>query len=124
MKQIPVKPGVSEATERIKKLLIDRGFTLFNDINHQENAECVGMTLPESRVLIFGNPVAGTQLMQENILASFDLPLRVAVVNKDNKTYLVHQKTDSYSENYQLDSHPVLDKFENLFAAITTELNK
>jgi uncharacterized protein (DUF302 family) len=122
MKQIPVTLSVAEAIERIKKSLQAKGFTVFSDIDHQANAKGADLEMPASRILIFGNPVAGTKLMQKDITVSLDLPLRLAVVEKDNQTLLIHQTTEDYTSNYQLENHPVLEKIEGLFTALASEL--
>jgi uncharacterized protein (DUF302 family) len=123
MKQIPLKLSVSESVEHIKKSLQEKGFTLFCDIDHQANADSVDLDMPASRALIFGNPVAGTRLMQKDITMSLDLPLRLAIVDNNGQTMLIHQTTEDYSQNYQVDGHPVLEKIELLFSALATELN-
>ena len=123
MKQIPLKLSVSESVEHIKKSLKEKGFTLFCDIDHQANAGSVDLDMPASRALIFGNPVAGTRLMQKDITMSLDLPLRLAIVDNNGQTMLIHQTTEDYSQNYQVDGHPVLEKIESLFSALVTELN-
>ena len=123
MKQIPLKLSVSESVEHIKKSLKEKGFTLFCDIDHQANAGSVDLDMPASRALIFGNPVAGTRLMQKDITMSLDLPLRLAIVDNNGQTILIHQTTEDYSQNYQVDGHPVLEKIESLFSALVTELN-
>jgi uncharacterized protein (DUF302 family) len=123
MKQIPLKLSVSESVEHIKKSLQEKGFTLFCDIDHQANADSVDLDMPASRALIFGNPVAGTRLMQKDITMSLDLPLRLAIVDNNGQTMLIHQTTEDYSQNYQVDGHPVLEKIELLFSALVTELN-
>lgn len=122
MKLIPLKSSVPESTEHIKKSISEKGFILFCDVNHQNNAESVDLDMPASRVLIFGNPVAGTKLMQKDIAMSMDLPLRLAVVDKDGQTVMIHQTTEEYCKNYQLEDHPVLDKIELLFATLASEL--
>lgn len=123
MKQIPLKLSVSESAEHIKNSLKEKGFTLFCDIDHQANADSVDLDMPASRALIFGNPVAGTRLMQKDITMSLDLPLRLAIVDNNGQTMLIHQTTEDYSQNYQVDGHPVLEKIESLFSALVTELN-
>ena len=123
MKQVPLGLSVKKATERIKKSLQDKGFTIFCDVDHQANANSVDLEVPSSRVLIFGNPVAGTKLMQKDITMSIDLPLRLAVIDKDGQTLLIHQTTEDYCRNYQVASHPVLVKVESLFTALASELN-
>jgi len=123
MKQTILKVSVSKAAELVKISLQDKGFTLFADIDHQVNAASVDMELPASRVLIFGNPIAGTKLMQKDIFMSLDLPLRMAIVEKDGQVVLVHQTAEDYSNSYQVESHPVLKKIEGLFAMLASELS-
>lgn len=122
MKQTVLKVSVTEAVELVKKSLLEKGFTLFTEIDHQANAASVDLEMPASYVLIFGNPVAGTKLMQKDIFMSLDLPLRLAVVEKDGQAVLIHQTTDDYTSNYQVENHPVLGKIEGLFSALTSEL--
>ncbi len=124
MKQIPLKLSVSESIDRVKKSLENRGFSVFADIDHQANAMSVDLELPASRVLIFGNPVAGTKLMQKDITMSLDLPLRLAVVEKDRHTLLIHQTTEDYGKLYQIKDHPVLENIEALFASLALELSE
>ena len=123
MKHIPIKLSVSESTEHVKKSLHEKGFTVFCDIDHQSNADSVDLDLPASRALIFGNPIAGTKLMQKDITISLDLPLRLAIVDKDGQTMLIHQSAEDYCINYQVKNHPVLEKIESLFATLASELS-
>ena len=123
MKHIPLKLSVLESAERIKESLEEKGFTLFCDVDHQANADSVGLKMPASRVLIFGNPVAGTKLMLKDIAISLDLPLRLAIVEKDGQTMLIHQTTKDYCRNYQVEKHPILEKIESLFAVLASELS-
>jgi len=123
MKITSVKKSVSAATEQVKKSLDDKGFTLFCDIDHQQNAQGADLEMPASRVLIFGNPVAGTKLMQKDITMSYDLPLRIAIVERDGETLVIHQTSEDYSRSYQVQGHPVLEKVEGLFSALVAELS-
>ena len=124
MKQVPLELTVEKATETIKKSLEDKGFTIFCDVDHQANANNLYLDMPSSRVLIFGNPVAGTKLMQKDITMSIDLPLRLAIIDKDGQTLMIHQTTEDYCMNYQVEGHPVLEKVESLFSALASELSK
>jgi uncharacterized protein (DUF302 family) len=123
VKKIPLKLSVLESAERLKRSIESKGFTVFADIDHQANAESVNLELPASRVLIFGNPVAGTKLMQKDISVGFDLPLRLALVEKDQQTILIHQTSEDYTNLYQLKGHPVLEKIESLFTTLASELH-
>jgi uncharacterized protein (DUF302 family) len=124
MKKVPLKLSVSESAEQVKKSLKGKGFTLFCDVDHQANAASVDMEMPASRVLIFGNPVAGTKLMQKDITMSLDLPLRLAIFDNNGQTMLLHQTSKDYSKNYAVENDPVLEKVEALFATLASELGK
>jgi len=52
---------------------------LFATIDHSGEAERAGLTLRDTKLLVFGNPAAGTPLMQEKPLIAVDLPLKVLV---------------------------------------------
>jgi len=123
MKQVVINHTVADAAKKIRSSLQDKNFTLFADIDHQKNADTVDLSMPASRVLIFGNPVAGTKLMQKDITMSLDLPLRIAIVEKDGKTLLLHQTTEDYTHLYQVIDHPVLEKMEALFTGLAAELS-
>ncbi|MDD3475933.1 MAG: DUF302 domain-containing protein [Sulfurimonas sp.] len=76
---IQSKYSVSETTQKIKEIVISKGFEVFTIIDHKQNAKNVNMEMAEAKVILFGNPKAGTKLMQENILSALDLPLRVLI---------------------------------------------
>lgn len=71
--------SVDATVNNIKKIVKAKGFGVFAVINHKGNAKSVEMSMRESKLIVFGNPKLGTALMQENILSSLDLPLRVLV---------------------------------------------
>ena len=48
-------------------------------VDHAAGAAQVGLQLPPTEVLIFGNPKAGTLLMQDDQRIGLDLPLKVLV---------------------------------------------
>ena len=122
MKSTKVNRSVTDSAECIIKSLQEKGFNIFCDIDHQANAKGVDLEMPAARVLIFGNPIAGTKLMQKDITMSLDLPLRLAIVDNDGETLLVHQTSEDYCRDYQVENHPVLQKVEELFATLVSEL--
>lgn len=122
MKKIPVNLSVSETTEKLKKLIQEKDFSIFCDIDHQQNAKSVDLEMPESRALIFGNPLGGTKLMQKDIAISLDLPLRIAIVDDNGQTVVIHQETEDYCRHYNVENHPVMEKIEMLFAALASNI--
>ena len=76
---IPSRDSVDQTVGRIKSVLVTKGVTLFALVDHSGEAEKVGMKLPSTKLLIFGNPRAGTPLMQAAPSIAIDLPLKLLV---------------------------------------------
>lgn len=68
--------GVAVTLDRLEAILQEKGLTVFARIDHAAGAAKVGKELPPTQLLIFGNPNAGTLLMQSNPAVAIDLPLK------------------------------------------------
>ena len=75
----PSHHSVDQTVEKIKTLLQAKGVTLFALVDHSGEAAKVGMKMPPTRLLIFGNPKAGTPLMLASPSSAVDLPLKLLV---------------------------------------------
>jgi len=75
----PSNHSVDETVNRLKHLLHSQGVTLFAFVDHSGEAEKVGMKMRPTKLLIFGNPKAGTPLMLAAPSIAIDLPLKVLV---------------------------------------------
>ena len=62
--------------DRLEASLRDSGVSIFARIDHRAGAISAGMSLRPTEVLIFGNPKAGTPLMQAKQTIGIDLPLK------------------------------------------------
>jgi uncharacterized protein (DUF302 family) len=71
--------GPAETAQRLAAALTARGITVVARVDHAAAAAAVGLALRPTEVLIFGNPRAGTPLMQAQQTAGIDLPLRALV---------------------------------------------
>jgi len=70
---------VDQTVEKIQDLLQARGVKLFAVIDHSGEAAAIGMKMPPTKLLIFGNPRGGTPLMLASPSAAIDLPLKLLV---------------------------------------------
>jgi uncharacterized protein (DUF302 family) len=73
----PSNHSVEQTVERLKSILQSKGVKLFALIDHSREAELVGMTMPPTKLLIFGNPKGGTPLMLAAPSSAIDLPLKI-----------------------------------------------
>jgi uncharacterized protein (DUF302 family) len=76
------KPSAYPATETLERLeaaLKERGFIIFTRLDHAAAAESVGLKMPKSTVLVFGNPRLGTPVFIKHPTLAIDLPLKALV---------------------------------------------
>ncbi|HEY1484526.1 MAG TPA: DUF302 domain-containing protein [Micromonosporaceae bacterium] len=71
--------GVEQTVAAIRAEAERRGATVAAVVDHAAAARTVGLTLPDTQVIIFGNPSAGTPLMRATPDIALDLPLRILV---------------------------------------------
>ena len=80
---------LDETVDRIKAALKERGIKLFCVIDHSGEAEAVGLKMPRTKLLIFGNAKAGTPLMLATPSAAIDLPLKLLVAEQTDGSVAV-----------------------------------
>jgi uncharacterized protein (DUF302 family) len=68
-----------DTLQRLENTLRAKNIAVFAKIDHAMAAMEVGLAMPPTVVLIFGNPRGGTPLMLENPLLALDLPLKLLV---------------------------------------------
>jgi uncharacterized protein (DUF302 family) len=76
---IPSNHSVDETVEKLKTILQLKGITLFALIDHSGEAAKVGMKMRPTKLLIFGNPKAGTPVMLTAPSSAIDLPLKILI---------------------------------------------
>jgi len=80
---------VDETVTKLQALLEQRKITLFALIDHSGEAAKAGITMPPTKLLIFGNPKGGTPVMLAAPGSAIDLPLKLLVwQDADGKTRL------------------------------------
>jgi uncharacterized protein (DUF302 family)/uncharacterized membrane protein YidH (DUF202 family) len=75
----PSNHSVDQSVDRAKNILQSKGVTLFALIDHSGEAGKVGMKMPPTKLLLFGNPKAGTPLMLAAPSSAIDLPLKLLI---------------------------------------------
>lgn len=69
----------ADTVQRLLAAFAEKGIKVFAVIDQQAEARAVGLTMPATTLIVFGNPKAGTPLMLANPQAGIDLPLKVLV---------------------------------------------
>jgi uncharacterized protein (DUF302 family) len=110
---------VSQTLDKLAGILKDKGITVFARVDHAEGAAGVGLDLPATQLLIFGNPKLGTPLMQAGRTAAIDLPMKaLAWQDADGQVHLAYN-----DPAYIADRHG-LDGAESVIAKMSGALDK
>jgi len=75
----PSHHSVEQTVDRLQNILQAKGVTLFALVDHSGEAEKVGLKMRPTKLLIFGNPRAGTPVMLAAPSSAIDLPLKILV---------------------------------------------
>jgi len=76
---VPSHQSVDQTLEKLQAMLRAKGVVVFALVDHSGEAAKVGMKMPPTKVLIFGNPTAGTPLMLAAPSIAIDLPLKILI---------------------------------------------
>lgn len=94
---------VRDVLERLRRQLVERRITLFAVIDHAQGARDAGLQLNDEVVVLFGNPIVGTSLMQENPLVGIDLPLRILLWDERGVTTAAFISPEELAHRFSLD---------------------
>ena len=94
--------SVTETVERLSALMAERHQKVFATIDQAAAARSVGQELRETVLIIFGNPTAGTPIMDAEPLAGLDLPLKVLVWDDRGVTRVSYLSPAALAERYSL----------------------
>ena len=75
----PSNHSVDETLEKLKRILQAKGVNVFSIVDHSGEAEKVGLNMRPTKLVIFGNPKAGTPLMLAAPTTAIDLPLKILI---------------------------------------------
>jgi len=70
---------VKTTADRLEKDLRDKGMLVIARVDHAMAAQKIGQELRPTELIIFGNPKAGTVLIQASQSTAIDLPLKVLI---------------------------------------------
>ena len=99
------KFGPKETMDRLAAAVTTRGISIMARIDHAAAAAAVGMALGPTEVLIFGNPRAGTPLMQAVQTIGIDLPLKALFwQDEGGTTWLAYDDPQWLAQRHGIDA--------------------
>jgi uncharacterized protein (DUF302 family) len=92
----PSRHSVDDTVQNLQDLLRAKGVALFALVDHSGEAARVGLAMPPTKLLIFGNPKAGTPLMLAAPTSALDLPLKILVWQDPAQNVWLTYNTPAY----------------------------
>jgi uncharacterized protein (DUF302 family) len=95
--------SVEQTVEALTNILKSKGVAVFALIDHSGEAEKVGLKMRPTKLLIFGNPKAGTPLMLASPSTAIDLPLKFLVwEDSQGKVWISYNSPEYLKERHGL----------------------
>ncbi len=109
--------------DRLAAAVGRRGMTVLARVDHAAAARAAGMDLRPTEVLLFGNPKAGTPLMQAAQTAGIDLPLKALIWrDAEGRTWLGYNDPGRIAERHGIEgAQETIAKMRAALAAVARE---
>jgi uncharacterized protein (DUF302 family) len=117
---VPSDTSVDRTVERVVRILQTKGVQLFALIDHSGEAQKAGLKMRPTKLLIFGNPKAGTPLMLAVPSIAIDLPLKILVSEDgEGQVWITYNSAEYLQTRHQLPAElaPPLRAAETVAAA-------
>jgi uncharacterized protein (DUF302 family) len=92
----------AETLATLKKAITDGGNTIFAAIDQSAAAAGVGLTLRPTTLIVFGNPKAGTPLMEAFPLFALELPLKLLVWEESGRVLVAYEPMSEIAACYPI----------------------
>jgi uncharacterized protein (DUF302 family) len=93
---LPTHSSVDETITHLQSMLREKGVQIFALIDHSGEAKRAGIEMRPTKLLIFGNPKAGTPLMLAAPSIAIDLPLKLLVWEDSSGQVWISYNTPEY----------------------------
>jgi uncharacterized protein (DUF302 family) len=120
----PSARTVDQIVARLKELCEEKRLTLFAIVDHSGEAQRVGLIMPNTKLVIFGSPTAGTPVMLAAPLTALDLPLKILVWEDHSGSVSVSYNAPTYlADRYRLpdELRAPLDAIEHIANAASAD---
>jgi uncharacterized protein (DUF302 family) len=97
---IQSRHSYADTLDRLLKAIAASGNTVFATIDQAAAAQAAGLTLRPTLLIAFGNPKAGTPLMEAFPLAALDLPLKLLVWEQDGSVRVAYTPASEVATRY------------------------
>ncbi|MGE6360980.1 DUF302 domain-containing protein [Psychrobacter glacincola] len=95
--------SVQDTADKLAAIIESKGMKVFARVDHQKNAQNVNLTLRPTQVIMFGNPKAGTPLMNCEQSVAIDLPQKILISeDADKKVWLSYNNPEYLKSRHDI----------------------
>jgi uncharacterized protein (DUF302 family) len=111
----------ADTVSRLLEAIEERNLTVFARIDHAAGARAAGLELASEEVVAFGNPRAGTPLMQSDPRVGIELPLRILAWEDEQGALLGYRDPRELARDYDVgENRDALEAMASLLDALVT----
>ena len=109
---------VKTTADRLEKVLIDKGMTVFVRVDHAAGAKKVDKELRPTELVIFGNPKVGTLLMECQQTIGIDLPMKALIwQDESDQVWFSYDEPEVMKQKHAVQGcDPVFEKIKGALA--------
>lgn len=118
--------SVNQTANKLEKILLSKGMTIFKRVKHSEGAKSVGIHINPTELIIFGNPKAGSPLMKCAPTVAIDLPQKALIWQDSmNKVWISYNDPAYLKQRHNIQGcDKVLTKVSGILSKLTAAAAK
>lgn len=117
--------SVPDVVQRLKTNIKKGGGSIAAVVDHAAGAGTAGMKLPQTTVVIFGNPKLGTPLIAQNRVIAIDLPQRILVWREGATTRVGFTRPSATAARYGISGNdPSVIKMDKALTTLVDAASK
>jgi uncharacterized protein (DUF302 family) len=101
--RVPSNHSVEETLAKLQVILAQKNVQVFGLVDHSGEAKKIGLEMPPTKLLIFGNPKGGTPLMLAAPSVAIDLPLKILIAqDTGGRVWISYNSPEYLAERHGL----------------------
>lgn len=101
--------NADDTANKLESILTDKGMKIIARVNHAAAASSIGESLLPTELFIFGNPQAGTPLMQSCQTMALDLPQKILIwQDADDQVWISYNDPEYLAQRHGIDDRAEL----------------
>ncbi len=114
--------SVEETSKRLEDNLAEMNIPVYAVFDHSKNANEINMQLRPTKVIVFGSPAIGTNLMIANQSIANELPLKMTVWEDDKgSVWISFPRIPKMADKYDLKDNPIVSKMQFLMEKLALD---